>query len=67
VTDAHPWRLSDARGDETGIDELRRERLNLKARADRVADAIAEFGHSPARLAKLVEIDVQISAVDSSN
>ena len=47
-----------------GLDELRRERQALKTKADRVADAIAEFGHSPILLTKLSEVDAQINEVD---
>jgi hypothetical protein len=48
----------------SGLDELRRERQSLKAKADRVVGAVAEVGHSPALLAKFGEVDAQIGAVD---
>ena len=57
-------KLAEMQRHTTGLDELRRERQNLRAKADRVADAIAEVGHSPALLAKLGEMDAQIAAVD---
>jgi site-specific DNA recombinase len=57
-------KLAEMQRHTTGLDELRRERQSLKAKADRVVDAIAEVGHSPALLAKLGEVDAQIAAVD---
>src|SRR5262249_39856847 len=57
-------RLDDLQREATGLDELRRERQHLKAKADRLADATAEMGHSPALLEKLGEVDAQIAAVD---
>jgi site-specific DNA recombinase len=57
-------RMDEMRREATGLDELQRERQNLKAKADRLANAIAETGHSPSLLAKLGEVDGQIAAVD---
>jgi site-specific DNA recombinase len=57
-------RLDEMQRETTGLDELRRERRNLKAKADRLANAVAEMGHSPSLLAKLGEVDAQIAAVD---
>jgi hypothetical protein len=48
----------------TGLDELKRERQGLEGKADRLADAVAEMGHSPALLAKLREVDDQIAVLD---
>ena len=62
VAPAHQRAMFEA--ERAGLDELRRERQNLRAKADRLADAIAEMGHSPALLAKLGEVDAQIAAVD---
>jgi site-specific DNA recombinase len=57
-------KLAEMQRHTTGLDDLRRERQSLRAKADRVTDAIAEVGHSPALLAKLGEVDAQIAAVD---
>ena len=43
---------------------MRRERQQLKIKADRVADAIADAGHSPVLLSKLAAIEAQIADVD---
>jgi site-specific DNA recombinase len=57
-------RLDEMQRGATSLDELLRERQGLKAKADRLANAIAEMGHSPSLLAKLGEVDAQIAAVD---
>ena len=57
-------RLAEIQRQATGLDDLRRDRQQLQAKADRLADAIAETGHSPVILAKLASIEAQIADMD---
>ena len=57
-------RLAEIQRQATGLDDLRRERQQLQTKAERLADAIAEAGHSPVMLAKLASIEAQIADVD---
>ena len=54
-------RLAVVQRQATGMDESRRERQQLQAKAGRLADAIAETGHSPAILSKLAAVEAQIA------
>jgi hypothetical protein len=44
------------------MEGVRRDRLELQAQAQRVTDAIAATGHSPALLSKLTELEARIAA-----
>ena len=57
-------RLAEIQRQATGLDDLRRDRQQLQAKADRLADAIAETGHSLVILAKLASIEAQIADMD---
>jgi hypothetical protein len=57
-------RLAEIQRGSSGLDEFRRERRDLQVKAERLADAIAEAGHSPVLLSKLATVESQISAVD---
>jgi site-specific DNA recombinase len=57
-------RLAEIQRQATGLDDLRRERQQLQAKVDRLAEAIAEAGHSPAILGKLASFEAQIAELD---
>ena len=57
-------RLAEIKRQATGLDDLRRERQQLQTKANHLADAIAEAGHSPVMLAKLASLEAQIAEVD---
>ena len=57
-------RLAEIQQQTTGLGEVRRERRQLQTRAQRLADAIADAGHSPALLSKLGEVEAKIAEVD---
>jgi site-specific DNA recombinase len=57
-------RLPEIQRQTTGLEDLRRERRLLQARAQRLADAVAEAGHSPILLAKLAQLEAQVTEVD---
>jgi hypothetical protein len=57
-------RLTDLRRQTVSTDELHRQRQHLQVKAERVTEAIAETGHSPALLSKLADIEAQVAQVD---
>jgi hypothetical protein len=57
-------RLAEMQQHATGLDDLRRQRKELQAKADRLADAIAEAGHSPVMLSKLASLEARIADLD---
>jgi hypothetical protein len=57
-------RLRELQSNAGVIEELRRERQEQRAQADRVADAIAAAGHSAILLARLETIEAQITSID---
>ena len=57
-------RLKEIEHRATGLDGLRHFREELQMKAHRLADAVAEDGHSPALLSELQTIEVQIADVD---
>ena len=48
----------------TGVDDLRRDRRELQAQTQRVIDAIAAAGHSPALLSKPGDLEARIAEAD---
>jgi site-specific DNA recombinase len=57
-------RLAEIERQTTGLDEVRRERWQLQTKAQRLTDAIADAGHSPALLSKLGEVEAKIAKLD---
>ena len=57
-------RLAGIQRQTSGLEDLRRERHQLRANAQRIANAIAEAGHSAALLSKLAEVEAKISEAD---
>ncbi len=57
-------RLAEIQQHATGLEDLRRERQRLQAKADNLTDAIAEAGHSLALLSKLAATEGKIEEVD---
>ena len=57
-------RMKEIEHQATGLDDLRRVRQQLQVKAQRLADAVADAGHSPALLTKLGTIEAQIADVD---
>jgi site-specific DNA recombinase len=57
-------RLSEVQHHASGLDDLRRKRRQLQAKTERLADAIADAGHSQALLSKLSAVEAQIADVD---
>ncbi|MGD1097415.1 MAG: recombinase family protein [Bryobacteraceae bacterium] len=57
-------RLVDLQRKGNRLDDLHRERTLLKAKAQRLVDAVAAAGHSPALLLNLAEAEVQIADLD---
>src|SRR5262249_54405586 len=57
-------RLTEIQRQTTGMEDLRRERQQLQSKANRLTDAIAEAGHSPAMLSKLATIEAEIADID---
>jgi hypothetical protein len=54
-------RLAEIQRQTTGLEEIRRERRQLQTKAQRLTDAIADAGHSPALLSKLGEVEARIA------
>ena len=57
-------RLSEIQRQTTGLQDVRRERQQLQTKAQRLTDAIADAGHSPAILMKLGDVEAKIAALD---
>jgi hypothetical protein len=57
-------RLLEIQNQANELDDLRQQRRELQTKAERMADAIADAGHSPTMLAKLAAVEEQIAAVD---
>ncbi len=47
-----------------GVNDLREQRSQLKAKANNLAEAIAAMGHSPSLLAQLSRVEREIEAID---
>jgi len=54
-------RLVEIQRQTTGLGDVRRERRQLQTQAQRLTDAIADAGHSPALLSKLGEVEAKIA------
>jgi len=57
-------RLAELQRQNQGVEGLRRERVQLKTKAQRLVDAVAATGHSPALLSTLAEVECQIANLD---
>jgi site-specific DNA recombinase len=57
-------RLAEMQRQTQGLEGLRRERMQLKAKAQRLVDAVAAAGHSPALLSSLAQVEGQLADVD---
>jgi len=57
-------RLTDIQRQATGVDDLRRERQQFQSKARRLAEAIADAGHSPTLLSELSALESRIADLD---
>jgi len=57
-------RLAEIQKEAIGVEDLRKERRTLQDKAERLADAVAEAGHSTALLSKLAEVEAGIADLD---
>ena len=57
-------RLVEIQRQTSGLEDIRRERRQLQTKAQRITDAIADAGHSPALLSRLGEVEAKIAEVD---
>jgi site-specific DNA recombinase len=57
-------RLADLQRQNVGLETLRHERSVLKAKTQRLAEAVAAAGHSPALLSALGDVEHQIAVLD---
>jgi len=57
-------RLADIQRQTPGMEEVRRERRQLQTMVQRLTDAIADTGHSPALLSKLGEVEARVAELD---
>jgi site-specific DNA recombinase len=57
-------RLAEIQRQTTGLEDVRRERRQLQTQAERLTDAIADAGYSPALLSKLGEVEAKIAGLD---
>jgi len=57
-------RLAELQRQNVGLEDLRRERVLLKATAQRLVEAVAATGHSPALLSNLAANEGQIADLD---
>ena len=58
-------RLAEIQRQNQGLDGLRQERTQLKTKAQRLVDAVAAAGHSPALLSNLANVEAQIADLDA--
>jgi site-specific DNA recombinase len=57
-------RLAEIQRQTTGLEDIHRKRRQLQTQAERLTDAIADAGHSPALLSKLGEVEAHIAELD---
>ena len=57
-------RLVEIQRQAAGVEELRRERRQLQKQVQRLTDAIADAGHSPALLCRLGEVEARIAEIE---
>ena len=57
-------RLVEIQRQAAGVEELRRERRQLQKQVQRLTNAIADAGHSPALLCRLGEVEARIAEIE---
>jgi site-specific DNA recombinase len=57
-------RRGEIQRETSGLDDVHRERRDLETQAQRLADAVADAGHSPALLSKLGKVEARIAEMD---
>lgn len=57
--------LAELRRRAGSVEGLHQQRRELQAKAERLTEGISEAGHSPAPLAKLAQVEVELASIDN--